>query len=220
MAGAGGYGAQVRTKVLRAGALVAFAIAGCGGDNTPSSRTRDPGPVLDTVRGTFDGVRLGDPTEDVIRVTGKPGARGPDAPGVPLREDTPMLTNYGSPKTLSDREILKGRRDFETLRYRHRVYGMTGGRLTSIGVTDPSARTSRGVGIGDPQAEVKGRYPTADCFVQNKDSDYREYPICRIRVCDGRLLGIAGDPVVSMTLAGETKATLTRCMHHKRIIRP
>jgi hypothetical protein len=209
----------MRNSLLCAGALFGVCLTACG-DDGERSPARNSALVLDPVRGTFRGVEVGDSTEEVIRVNGKPGARGPDAPDVPIGEDTPMLTNYGSPKTISDTEILKGRRDFETLRYRHRVYGMTGGRLTSIGITGSPARTSRGVGIGDSQAVVKDRYPKADCFVQNEDSEYQEYPICRIRVCDGRLLGIAGDPVVSMTLAAETRSALTRCAHRKRVVGP
>ena len=205
----------MRISLLCVGALFVVSLTACGDDGEPRSDEREPALVLDTVRGTFDGVRLGDSTGEVIRVSGKPGERGPDAPGAPLGEDTPMLTNYGSPKTISDAEILKGRRDFETLLYRHRVYGMTGGRLTSTGITDSSARTSQGVGIGDSQASVKERYPTADRFVQNEDTEYAEYPVCRIRVCVGRLLGIAGDPVVSVTLAAETRSALTHCAQRK-----
>ena len=204
---------------MSAGLLAMVAVAACGSDGDQNG-PGDSVLVLDAVAGTFDGVKVGDPTREVIRVNGKPGERGPDAPGAPLGEDdTPMLTNYGSPVRKRSPTDFRGLRDFETLRYRGRVFDITRGRLTGIGTTDPSARLSSGIGVGDSHEDVQKRYPKADCFIQYEDTEYAEYPLCRIRVCKGRLLGLAGDPVVSITLAVETEAGF-RCARRTRNVRP
>ena len=55
--------------------------------------------------------------------------------------------------------------------YRGRVFDIARGRLTGIGTTDPSARLSSGVGVGDSHEDVQKRYPKADCFVQYEDTE-------------------------------------------------
>ncbi len=153
-------------------------------------------------------MRLGDTTQRLVKILGRPGERARYGPAVPLGEnghDIGSLTNYRSP------DIGRGLADFETLRYPRRVFNTTGGRVTSWGTTDRRARTPEGVGIGDDRDSVKRRYPKADCFIQDKDSEYAEYPLCRVRVCKGRTLGLGGDPIKSIYLAAESKAGLAAC---------
>lgn len=186
--------------------FVAAVLGGCGDDDAPGSDRR--AVVLDWRAGTYEGVRLGDTRRQLVQTLGRPGARGRYGPNVPLgerSEEIGSLTNYRSP------DIGRGLAPFETLRYQRRVFSTTGGSVTSWGTTDPRARTPEGVRIGDERDVVKRRYPKADCFIQNDDSEYAEYPICRIRVCMGRTLSFGGDPIKSIYLAAESKAGLAAC---------
>ena len=91
------------------------------------------------------------------------------------------------------------------------MFLITGGRVTAWGTTDERAVTPEGVGVGDDQALVERRYPGARCFVQNEGTEYATYPLCKVRVCPGRLLGFGGEPIKSIWLAAETRRALTRC---------
>ena len=92
------------------------------------------------------------------------------------------------------------------------VLGITVGRLTDFGTTDYGAETPEGVGLGDSGDLVERRYRNANCFTQVTGSHSEaEYPLCVVRVCKGRLLGFAGDPIESIWLAAETKAGLSGC---------
>jgi len=191
-------------------ALVVIAsLSGCG-DDDPAERTGTEGRVLvvDWRAGTYEGVRLGDTRQQLVKALGRPGARGRYGPDVPLGESSEeigSLTNYQSP------DIGRGVAPFETLRYPRRVFNTTGDSVTSWGTTDPRARTLEGVGVGDEREVVKQRYPRADCFIQNEDSEQPEYPICRIRVCKGRTMSLGGDPIKSIYLAAESKVGLAAC---------
>jgi len=162
--------------------------------------------AFDWKRGTYEGVRLGDRTAELRRVLGSPVERGASQPFEPIGEDfyeIGGLTNFKSPATRGCRSSI--------LRYRRRVFLTTGGRVTAWGTTDARAETPEGVGIGDGQALVERRYPDARCFVQNEGTEYATYPLCKVRVCAGRLLGFGGEPIRSIWLAAETKRALTRC---------
>jgi hypothetical protein len=180
-------------------ALAVIPLASCGSSDVPE----DP-LVFDWKRGTYDGVRLGDDSAQLRRTVGRPLKQGENQPVEPVGEDfyeIGGLTNYDSPPL----------GPFTTYRYRHRVYALDGDRVTAWGTTDERAQTPEGVGIGDEQGLVKERYPSADCFIQNEGTEYATYPICKVRVCKGRLLGLGGDPIKSLWLAAETKAGLRRC---------
>jgi hypothetical protein len=190
--------------------FAAAALGGCGDDEDPAQGTNAGGRplIVDWRAGTYEGVQLGDTRRQLVKALGRPGARGRYGPDVPLgerSEEIGSLTNYGAP------DIGRGIAPFETLRYRRRVFNTTGDRVTSWGTTDPRAQTPEGVGIGDERDLVKRRYPKADCFIQNEDSEYAEYPICRIRVCKGRTMSFGGDPIKSIYLAAESKAGLASC---------
>jgi hypothetical protein len=162
--------------------------------------------AFDWKRGTYEGLRLGDRTAELRRVLGSPVKRGASQPFEPIGEDfyeIGGLTNFKSP-------AIPGRRS-SILRYRRRVFLTTGGLVTAWGTTDARAETPEGVGIGDAQALVERRYPEARCFVQNEGTEYATYPLCKVRVCAGRLLGFGGEPIRSIWLAAETKRALTRC---------
>ena len=198
----------MRSLVLAVAALAVALSPGCGSDGEARDRTGEERLVLDWKRGTYGGVRLGDTTAQTIRALGRPQKRGRNEPIEPIGEDAyeiGALTNYSSPDI--------GRRvaDFEQLRYRHRVFSTTGGRVTSWGVTDRGAETPEGVGVGDPRDLVKRRYRGANCYTANEKTEYADYPLCKVRVCKGRLLAFGGDPIKSVWLAATAKRGLKRC---------
>jgi hypothetical protein len=176
-------------------------LPNCGSAGEPEARPL----VFDWKRGTYDGVRLGDGRAELRRAVGRPLKQGETQPFEPVGEDfyeIGGLTNFGSPSLGA----------ITTLRYRHRVFAVDGGRVTAWGTTDDRAQTPEGVGVGDDPALVEQRYPSADCFIQNEGTEYATYPLCRVRVCKGRLLGFGGDPIKSVWLAAETKTGLGRCI--------
>ena len=188
---------RIATGVLAAASL----LAACGSEAPQDTL------VLDWQRGTYEGLRLGDDTSALRRALGAPVRRGAEEPFRPVGQDfyeIGGLTNFASPK-------LATAANPTTLRYRHRVFATTGRRITAWGTTDPRARTPEGVGIGDAQQDVERHYPSARCFTQNEGTEYATYPICKVRVCAGRLLGFGGDPIKSLWLAATTRTGLKRC---------
>lgn len=188
----------------------AGSLGGCVSDGETPPRDAQPErpSVVDWKRGTYDSVRLGDRTNRLTDVLGEPEQRGTDLPVEPIGEDfyeIGGLTNYGSP------DIPGGDGSDEELRYRHRVFVAIDDRITSLGTTYDGAQTPEGVGLGDDRSLVKRRYPRAACFTQNEGTEYATYPICRVRVCRGRVLGFGGDPIKSLWLAAETWTGMRRC---------
>ena len=187
---------------------IALAIAVSGASCGSTSEAEDP-LVFDWKRGTYERVRLGDEGARLQRLLGRPPKQGESDPFEPVGEDfydIGGLTNFGSPA------VGKRTGGVAMLRYRRRVFMTTGGLVTAWGTTHERAQTPEGVGIGDEQALVEERYPSADCFTQNEGTEYTTYPLCRIRVCKGRLLGFGGDPIKSLWLAAETKTGMRRCV--------
>jgi hypothetical protein len=192
-------------RVLSALAMVgaAIALASCDSSDQPPNSL-----VVDWKRGAYDGVWLGDDSANVRRMLGRPPKRGRYERFEPIGEnfyEIGGLTNFASP------DISSGFADFETLRYRRRVFATTGDRITALGTTDPRARTPEGVAIGDNLQLVERRYANADCFIQNKGTHYVNYPLCKVRVCAGRLLAFGGEPIKSIWLAVETTTGLKSC---------
>lgn len=183
-------------------------LGACGSEQSPASEeSASAGKEFDWERGRFGRVRLGDSPARVVRVIGRPEKRGPNQPLEPIGEDfydIGGLTNFRTPNTGTVG-------DYEALRYRRLVVSVIGGKVFVFGTTDERARTPEGVEIGDSQDLVKRRYPRARCFIQNEGTEYTTYPICKTRVCKGRLLGFGGDPIRSLWLAAETRAGLEAC---------
>jgi hypothetical protein len=183
---------------------LALDLGGCG---KAADRTAERALVMDWKQGTYEGVRLGDSTASVIRVIGRPEQRGPSEPLEPIGEDfyeIGGLTNVGTPRT-------RGKARFEVLRYRRRVFEIDAGKVIYWGTTDERATTPEGVGVGDSRDLVRRTYRHAHCFVQNKGTEYVPYPICKVRVCPGRVLGFGGEPIKSIWLAAETATALKSC---------
>jgi hypothetical protein len=191
-------------------------VGGCGSggersgsDVAPDSEERPSGAaiVLDWRAGTYEGIRLGDRSSTVTGALGTPKLIGRHVRFVPFGEnfyDIGGLTNFRSPRA-------GGSAGSRVMQYRRRVLRLSGGRVTALGTTDPDAVTPEGAAIGDDQQLVRDHYPRANCFVANEGTKYRHYPICTIRVCDGRLLAFGEDPIASMWLAAETRRAVKRC---------
>jgi hypothetical protein len=203
------YAGRVRRPCPAALVLVvlgALVVGAC--DSDPNDRSGEQPLVLDSKRGIYERVRLGDRTARVIQLLGRPERRGPNQPGLPIGEEGEDIgvLNAGSP------DIGRHVADFDNLRYKRRVFGTVGGRVTDWGTTDKRAETPEGVGIGDSRELVKRRYRQADCYIKNEDTEYVSWPICEVRVCKGRLLGFGGSPIKSIWLAAETKVGLKTCL--------
>jgi hypothetical protein len=112
-------------------------LGACDSDElTAAGRSSDDVRVLDWERGTYEGVRLGDSVARLIRVIGKPKRRGRNEPSEPIGEnfyDIGGLTNYGAPDT-------GARIDFETFRYRRRVFKLHDGRMHALILMSPSVQ--------------------------------------------------------------------------------
>ena len=188
-------------------AITAVSVVGdCGDGNQAEDDSAGADKlIVDWRKGTYEGVRLGDSTARAIRVLGPPERRGRNEPGVPIGDEDIGGLLSGSP------DIGRHLADFESLRYQGRVFGVTGGRVTDFGTTDDRAETPEGVGLADSRDLVRRRYRNADCFTQEAGSHGTDYPVCVVRVCKGRLLGFAEEPIKSIWLAAETKAGLTSC---------
>jgi hypothetical protein len=200
--------AGVRLGVIALLVAGVVSLAACDSEQSAGSAdSASAGKELDWERGRFGDLRLGDSAAKLVRVIGRPGKRGPTQPLEPVGEDfydIGGMTNFRTPN-------VGGVGEYETLRYRRLVVGVIGGKVIVFGTTDQRARTPEGVGVGQSQDLVKPRYPRARCFIQNEGTEYTTYPICKIRVCKGRLLGFGGDPIRSIWLAAETKAGLESC---------
>jgi hypothetical protein len=122
----------VLPAVLAAGAAVA--LGSCDSSDEPREVL-----LLDWKRGTYEGVRLGDHSAKLQRVLGRPEQRGRNESFEPIGEDfydIGGLTNFGSPD-------IGAVGDFETLRYRRRVFS-TDEERSPLGV--PPTR-----GLGRPK---------------------------------------------------------------------
>ena len=175
-------------------ALVAAAVAGCGGgDGPPDAPERR---TIDERTGRFRGVGVGDSRADVKRVF---GALKPDqgAGGyIPLDE----TDSYG-PSSMSSPEPCKGPHFTQQLmRYRGAVFGTCRGRVHDLIVTQDGAATRRGVSVGDPLEEARDAYPALDCGDAG-GGEYEEYPYCAGRVGPGRYAWFGNDPIHSIMLA-------------------
>jgi hypothetical protein len=183
-------------------------LAACDSGSSPDAEgAESERREVDWERGRYGRLRLGDSTARVVRVLGEPRKRGLDQPLEPIGEEFHEiggLTNVRAPR-------LAGPGEDDILRYRRLVLATSVGKVSILGTTHDGAGTPEGVGIGDGQDLVESRYPSANCFIQNEGTEYVTYPICKVRVCKGRLIAFGGDPIRSIWLAAETRAGLRTC---------
>lgn len=186
-------------------ACVALALGAGGVDAIRPPVDRRPAHPLtvDWRRGTYESVALRSGAGDVVVHFG-PGEGGPEDPIVPAGEDPSEIggpTSFGVPD-----------RAFGVLRYRLHAFFTSAGRVAGWVTTSSRAQTPEGVGVGDAQDVVGLRYPAARCGTANEGSEWATFPLCEVRVCDGRLLAFGGDPIRSLWLVAETARGWGPCL--------
>jgi len=165
-------------------ATAGLALAGCG-----SSAHAKP-LVVDQSAGRVGRIALGDSRSRVVATLGKPGETNSGGPFTPLGE---WFEDIGGPPNLSTPG------PGEILRYHHVTVLLIGGRVYSVIVTDPGARTTAGAGVGDRLSKVKRELRHADCGALGSESGH-DIPYCTARVRAGRI-AFGQDPVKSITLS-------------------
>jgi hypothetical protein len=151
-------------------------------------------PVLvDPVRGTVQGVRLGDTRAEVEAKLGKAPPWNDEQSVEPLEED---WTEIGAPSSMP----LTGRP--YALRYAHTSVELEDGRVVAVTTAERGAVTSAGVGVGDDLDSARQAYPSLECF-DAPAGDIGEYPVCRGRLGSERWLWFGEDPIRSISLASK-----------------
>ena len=173
---------------------LAVALAGCTwvGDRPAGPHHR----VIDEYAGTYKGVALGDSTQTVLDVFGRPGeTTGPS---------TPLGSDFYDGGPLMQRNPPGYIRKPTLLRYDDVAFLSTPTRygVHSIVIDDPQAATQAGVGIGDPLAKAKKAYPTLRCTEEQDGGEYSPDPAkCTGRVADGRFIWFGNDPIRMIALS-------------------
>jgi len=174
-----------------------FAVAvGCG-DGPRADTTL----LVDPRQGAIDGLRLGDSFRTVEDRFG-PGrhGRGTNVRRAPLGT---YGTELGLPWVMPPASARRLSLDRLTvLRYREMVFEAVDRRdVYRFSVSARGARTTEGVGIGDPLRSVSNGYRGVRCDVRNQGTEYEEYPYCIVRLGRERYLGFGQDPIRSITVS-------------------
>jgi len=146
---------------------------------------------IDELNGRVGRMSLGASKSDVVAVLGRPGST--DSPFAPLGT---TLVDVGGPPAIA----VAGRP--QILRYDQVAVLLVHGRVFSILVDDPRARTRRGVRVGDPLATARAAYRTLVCRrapAGESSAEEAAYPFCSARL-RGVRVGIGRDPIRSITL--------------------
>jgi hypothetical protein len=167
--------------------------------------TPDDPLIVDWQRGTYAGVSLGSPVRTVVDRLGAPERRGDDEFFDAIDEGDGGFGTFHAPR--------EPRRpsDIAFLRYQRDVFMTADGSVAGWGTRDARAQTPEGIGIGDSRELVRRRFPQARCFIENEGTEYVTYPVCQVRVCDGRLLGFSGEPISGVWVISDTKSGMRAC---------
>jgi hypothetical protein len=162
-------------------ALISLVLPGCGGKAKPS--------LVDELRGSYRGVRIGDTAAAVQRVFGAEPLSGPNEPIAPREDD---FTDIGGPTVIAGG-------CGTSLRYDHVAFLMCKGHVIGFIVAEQGAQTRRAVGIHDAAHTVPARYPRLTCGSAPLEGG--SYPYCGGRVASHRRLWFGRDPIRSITVA-------------------
>ncbi len=144
------------------------------------------GRRIDERRGSYRGVRLGDPAGEVKRVFGRAPVWQADQKIEPLQGgdlfDGPSSVDYTKPP-----------RD-TFLRYAHVAFAVRDGNVRWIQINDANVATATGVGPGDSMTLVRRAYPNARCSEDSihAEPDYIPYPVCVVHAGSRRWLTFFG----------------------------
>lgn len=155
--------------------------------------------MIDERRGTIAGVGLGDRPAGVQATFGSAQPWRTEQDTGPLDPpDCRCDTASASPEP-SDRDTF--------LRYRKLSFWINGGRVRSIEIADPGARTTRGIGVGDSLSLVRRAYPELDCSESSYSEESIPYPFCAGRTGARTSIYFSADysrpgtPVMDITVA-------------------
>jgi hypothetical protein len=164
-------------------------FGGCGGGDEP-----DVVRLLDERAGSYRGVRFGDSEEEVQRLHGEPRGGG----------FSPLGSEYGDvggPPAV--RVWPPGSSTQKSLRYRGFSFLVGTEGVYAILVVEP-ARTTRGVGVGDPLQRARRRYELGcgeGVAGERIGGGVETYPTCRGTI-DGRTrIWFGEDPIGSIAIA-------------------
>jgi hypothetical protein len=166
-----------------------------------------PGVVLiDENRGTYRGVGIGDTPREVRRVFGpRPFADLDREPVFPTRARS--WANVAGPSTITPpcRPTVPnprtGQSRAQILRYPEASFFFCDGRAYAVLAIDTTARTTTGLRIGDPLADVDMLYPDITCGEATSGDAGRRYPYCVGALQPRRRLWFGGDPIHSITIS-------------------
>jgi len=157
---------------------------------------------LDLQKGTIGAVRLGGSAADIKAEFGPGEVIDPEAPALndPEKFDTGGEDEYGPFGVTWTAPGAPVR--FH--RYPDKDFTLVNGKIISIEATGSGAVTAEGVRIGDSLDDVRTVYPDMECFTQNEDTEYREYPACLGHAGSRYNVWFGGDPIRNITLATAT----------------
>jgi len=162
-------------------ALIALAVSGCGDGAKPT--------FVNTLRGTYRGVGIGDTTAAVQRIFGHEVLSGHAESIAPRKDD---FVDIGGPTVVAGG-------CGTALRYAHVTFLVCGGHVNGFIVAQRGARTERGVAIGDDTDRARARYPRLTCGQAPFEGG--SYPYCGGRIAKHRWLWFGRNPVRSITVA-------------------
>jgi hypothetical protein len=177
--------------------------AGIKGEASSESRRLNEKPVpeglLDVRAGTYRGVALNDSAASVRRSMGGPEAADDDA-------FSPTVVGHRDPWIgPSSATCGKKRAPMARMAYRDVLFILRDGTVCAIVVGGGGWTTTEGVASGDPITEFEDRNPDARCFEQSLNEwNLREQRDCKLRLDNGLLLWIGGDPVNGAALTSGT----------------
>lgn len=189
-----------RCRALLSAVVVtpAVLLAGCGSPAAPV--------VVDERSGEVDEIGLGDSATRIRKVVGR---RVPLDPGARLYPSGYGFAevSLGLPRGLPATGGIAGMRlDDRSFLVVPRV-----GAIATY-VWARSARTRRGVGVGDDLALARQRYPGMRCYTANEaEAESGGWPFCVAKVGNFRL-GFGEDPIQSITM----EAVDARAMRGRR----
>lgn len=161
-------------------------VAACGEE--PSS----DGPVVDVRAGTVDAAGLGRPLALVQKRFG---------PGTPLGPNDEHGPRKGEPEELGLPWVVATSSASRSLAYDDlHVYAGEDDDVNYLAITRNGTHTREGVRIGDDLDAVEDAYDGADCGIRNEDTEYVEYPYCKVRVRPGRVVWFGQDPIRSIVV--------------------
>jgi hypothetical protein len=176
-----------------------------------ASSRQDDGELvtsIDEERGTYHGVGVGDEAAAVRRVFGEQSfARLDKEPWGPRNA---RLGESGGPAVLNPpckptHQLRGGRPRLAILRYAEVSFLFCDGSVFALMVMAETARTSRGLGVGDDLDEARTVYPSLKC-AEAPSGDIGHYPYCAGAISSrqtrpGLHVWFGENPIASITIS-------------------